>query len=120
MNISLKQLEIFVTIVECGNFTEAGRRLYLAQSTVSSHISTLEDALRVNLFRRESKRNVELTAEGKRVYEYAKDVVAKCAALERTTAGEARRELVIGASTAPSKSLLPKHVLQFTQELAAR
>ena len=35
MNISLKQLEIFVTIVECGNFTEAGRRLYLAQSTVS-------------------------------------------------------------------------------------
>ena len=116
MNISLKQLEIFVTIVECGNFTEAGRRLYLAQSTVSSHISTLEDALRVNLFRRESKRNVELTAEGKRVYEYAKDVVAKCAALERTTAGEARRELVIGASTAPSKSLLPKHVLQFTQE----
>ena len=39
MNISLKQLEIFVTIVECGNFTEAGRRLYLAQSTVSSHIS---------------------------------------------------------------------------------
>ena len=116
MNISLKQLEIFVTIVECGNFTEAGRRLYLAQSTVSSHISTLEDALRVNLFRRESKRNVELTAEGKRVYEYAKDVVAKCAALERTTTGEARRELVIGASTAPSKSLLPKHVLQFTQE----
>ena len=39
MNISLKQLEIFVTIVECGNFTEAGRRMYLAQSTVSSHIS---------------------------------------------------------------------------------
>ena len=42
MNISLKQLEIFVTIVECGNFTEAGRRMYLAQSTVSSHISALE------------------------------------------------------------------------------
>ena len=42
--ITLKQLEIFVTIVECGNFTEAGRRLYLAQSTVSSHISALEEA----------------------------------------------------------------------------
>ncbi len=116
MNISLKQLEIFVTIVECGNFTEAGRRLYLAQSTVSSHISALEDALRVSLFRRESKRSIELTADGKRVYEYAKDVVTKCAALESATAGEVKRDLVIGASTAPSKSLLPRHVLQFTQE----
>lgn len=116
MNISLKQLEIFVTIVECGNFTEAGRRLYLAQSTVSSHISALEDALRVSLFRRESKRSIELTADGKRVYEYAKDVVTKCAALESATAGEVKRDLVIGASTAPSKSLLPKHVLQFTRE----
>ena len=116
MNISLKQLEIFVTIVECGNFTEAGRRLYLAQSTVSSHISALEDALRVSLFRRESKRSIELTADGKRVYEYAKDVVTKCAALESATAGEVKRDLVIGASTAPSKSLLPRHVLQFTRE----
>ena len=116
MNISLKQLEIFVTIVECGNFTEAGRRLYLAQSTVSSHISALEEALRVSLFRRESKRSIELTADGKRVYEYAKDVVSKCAALESSTVGETRRELVLGASTAPSKCLLPRHVLQFTQE----
>ena len=116
MNVSLKQLEIFVTIAECGNFTEAGRRLYLAQSTVSSHIGALEDALRVSLFRRESKRNIELTADGRRVYEYAKDIVTKCSALESSTAGETRRELVIGASTAPSKSLLPKHVLQFTRE----
>ena len=116
MNISLKQLEIFVTIVECGNFTEAGRRLYLAQSTVSSHIGALEDALRVSLFRRESKRSIELTADGKRVYEYAKDVVTKCAALESSTAGLVKRDLVIGASTAPSKSLLPRHVMQFTRD----
>lgn len=116
MNISLKQLEIFVTIVECGNFTEAGRRLYLAQSTVSSHISTLEEILHVSLFRRESKRSVELTADGKRVYEYAKDVIAKCASLESTAMLDAKRDLVIGASTAPSKGLLPKHVLAFTRK----
>ena len=116
MNISLKQLEIFVTIVECGNFTEAGRRMYLAQSTVSSHISALEEALHVALFRRESKRSIELTADGKRVYEYAKDVVNKCASLESAVAGEARRELVLGASTAPSKSVLPRHVMKFVQE----
>ena len=113
MNISLKQLEVFVTIVECGNFTEAGRKLYLAQSTVSSHITALEETLRVSLFRRESKRTIELTADGKRVYQYAKDVVAKCMVLEEAVALEERRELVIGASTVPSKSLLPEKMLQF-------
>jgi DNA-binding transcriptional LysR family regulator len=113
MNISLKQLEVFVTIVECGNFTEAGRKLYLAQSTVSSHITALEETLRVSLFRRESKRTIELTADGKRVYQYAKDVVAKCLVLEEAVALEERRELVIGASTVPSKSLLPEKMMQF-------
>ena len=113
MNISLKQLEVFVTIVECGNFTEAGKKLYLAQSTVSSHITALEEALRVSLFRRESKRTIELTADGKRVYQYAKDVVGKCNALEAAVALEERRELVIGASTVPSKSLLPAKMIAF-------
>ena len=115
MNISLKQLEVFVTIVECGNFTEAGRKLYLAQSTVSSHITALEETLRVSLFRRESKRTIELTADGKRVYQYAKDVVGKCLALEEAIALEERRELVIGASTVPSKSLLPQKMIAFQQ-----
>ena len=113
MNISLKQLEVFVTIVECGNFTEAGRKLYLAQSTVSSHITALEETLRVSLFRRESKRTIELTADGKRVYQYAKDVVGKCLLLEEAVALEERRELVIGASTVPSKSLLPEKMMEF-------
>jgi len=115
MNISLKQLEVFVTIVECGNFTEAGKKLYLAQSTVSSHITALEEALRVSLFRRESKRSIELTADGKRVYQYAKDVVGKCNALEEAVALEQQRELVIGASTAPSKNLLPRQLMTFRQ-----
>lgn len=113
MNISLKQLEVFVTIVECGNFTEAGRRLYLAQSTVSSHITALEEVLRVSLFRRESKRTIELTADGKRVYQYAKDLVNKCIALEQAVALEERRELVIGASTVPSKCILPEKMIDF-------
>lgn len=114
--ISLKQLEIFVAIVECGNFTEVGRRLYLAQSTVSSHVSALEDALGVPLFRRESKRVVQLTPDGKRIYQYAKDVVAKCAALENSISSELSRELTLGASTVPSKTLLPRQVAAFAKK----
>ena len=113
--ITLKQLEIIVAIVECGNFTEVGRRLYLAQSTVSSHVGALEEALGAPLFRRESKRTVQLTPEGKRIYQYAKDVVAKCASLENSISTELTRELTLGASTAPSKSLIPRHVAAFSR-----
>lgn len=113
-NISLKQLEVFVTVAECGSFTEAGRKLYLSQSTISSHISALEDSLCVVLIRREVRRRLSLTADGKRVYQYAKDVISKCNALEQAVAGPVRRELVIGASTAPAKSILPQYIFRFS------
>ena len=113
-NISLKQLEVLIAVVECGNFTEAAEHLYLAQSTVSSHISALEEALHVMLFRRESKKCVTPTADGKRVYQYAKDVVGRCNALESALNAERQRELVLGASSAPSKSLLPEQIRRFS------
>ncbi|MDO4812552.1 MAG: selenium metabolism-associated LysR family transcriptional regulator [Eubacteriales bacterium] len=114
-NISLKQLEVLIAVVEQGSFTAAAEHLYLAQSTVSSHISALEEALRVVLFRRESKKNITLTADGKRVYRYAKDVVSRCSALESELNTGRARELVIGASTAPSKGLLPEQLRIFSE-----
>lgn len=114
-NISLKQLEVLIAVVECGNFTKAAEHLYLAQSTVSSHISALEEALHVTLFQRESKKCVTPTADGKRVYQYAKDVVGRCNALESALNAERQRELVLGASSAPSKSLLPEQIRRFSE-----
>ena len=64
-NINLKQLEAFITIVETGSFTGAARKLFLAQSTVSSHIRTLEESLQVCLFNRESKKKLVITEEGR-------------------------------------------------------
>ena len=115
-NISLKQLEVFVAIVEHGNFSEAGRHLYLAQSTVSSHIKTLEDTLHVMLFQRESKKNLILTAEGKRVYQYASEVIRKCNALESALGADRQHELMIGASSVPSKILLPRIMVSFSRQ----
>ena len=92
-DINLRQLEIFVAIVDYGSFTEAAKRLYLAQSTVSSHVRALEESLHVVLFRRKSKRNMVLTPDGKRVYQYARDILAKCTALRSDVMGDPRREL---------------------------
>ena len=52
LDINLKQLEVFVTTAEYGSFTRAADVLYLSQSTVSSHIRSLEETLGVLLFDR--------------------------------------------------------------------
>ncbi len=61
--MTIEQLRYFVTAAECLNFSEAARRLYVAQPTLSYGISSLENQLHVKLFHRDS-RNISLTASG--------------------------------------------------------
>ncbi|MCI8680829.1 MAG: LysR family transcriptional regulator [Oscillospiraceae bacterium] len=112
-NINLKQLEIFAAVVECGSFTEAANQLYMAQSTVSSHIHALEAILLTPLFHRGAKKNGALTDDGKRVYQLAKDVLQKCRDLETGMVEEKGSELRLGASTAPGCQLVPSYVAAF-------
>ena len=112
-NINLKQLEIFAAVVECGSFTEAANQLYMAQSTVSSHIHALEAILLTPLFHRGAKKNGALTDDGKRVYQLAKDVLEKCRDLETGMVEEKGSELRLGTSTAPGCQLVPSYVAAF-------
>lgn len=114
-NINLKQLEVFAAVVEHGSFTEAANQLYMAQSTVSSHIHALEEILQTTLFCRGTRKNGSLTDDGKRVYQLAKDVLDKCRDLETGMVEEKRSELRIGASTAPGFQLVPAYVAAFSR-----
>ncbi|MHC4729179.1 MAG: helix-turn-helix domain-containing protein [Planctomycetota bacterium] len=42
--LSIRQLEVFVALVEQGSFTRAAQCLQLSQSTVSGHVADLEAA----------------------------------------------------------------------------
>lgn len=53
---NLKQLESFVATVEHSGFTAAAAALYLTQSTVSAHVSALEQTLGVPLLVRGARR----------------------------------------------------------------
>lgn len=116
--MNLKQLEVLAAVVECGSFTEAANRLYMAQSTVSSHIHALEEILHAPLFHRGAKKSGTLTDDGKRVYQVAKDVLDKCRDLETGMVEEKRSELRIGASTAPGCALVPACVAAFSRRRA--
>ena len=64
LKINLKQLEAFVATAEFSSFTKASEELFLTQSTVSSHISALENTLGIRLIQRSARQRVSLTREG--------------------------------------------------------
>ncbi len=74
MFLDINQLNCFISVAQTLNFSEAARRNYVSQSTVSRYVSDLEKEFGVQLFTR-SHRDVIITNEGKTLLPYAIDIV---------------------------------------------
>lgn len=114
LKINLKQMEAFAATVEYGSFTRAAEELYLTQSTVSAHISTLEQALGVRLILRGARKKLVLTEEGKRVYTATRDILERCESLQDPDYTVPNGgELSVGGSTVPAQYILPGVLSEF-------
>src|SRR5258707_14442857 len=71
---TIDQLKVFLSVVEAGSFTAAGRRLGRATSAVSYTVANLETQLGVTLFDREQTRKPTLTEAGAAVLSKARRV----------------------------------------------
>ena len=69
--MEFRHLRTFRTVAEKLNFTKAAQILFMAQSSVSAQIKTLEDELDIKLFDRIG-RSVLLTDAGDKLYDYAR------------------------------------------------
>lgn len=71
-------IKTFITVCESGNFTEASRKLFVPQPTVSNRIRYLEEELNQELFikKEKGKRSVTLTRAGEKFLPYAQKIVA--------------------------------------------
>ena len=72
--MDINQLVYFISVAQTLNFSEAARRNYVSQSTVSRHVSDLEKEFGVQLFSR-TRREVFITNEGKTLLPYAIEMV---------------------------------------------
>lgn len=78
--ITLRQLQIFETVVRLGGFTRAAEALNLSQPTVSMQIRKLCDTLQLPLVEQVAGR-VHPTDAGREVHRAAQDVLARISAL---------------------------------------
>ena len=116
--MNLKQLEAFVRVSERRSFSKAAKELFLTQPTVSAHISSLEKELDARLFVRNTK-EVDLSEEGKKLYDYAKQMVDLEHKIEDTFHGDKENEqqcITIAASTVPAQYLLPQILARFNEK----
>ena len=72
--MEIRQLKYFLKVAETLNFSEAARKLFITQSTLSQQISHLEQEIGLPLFERNSH-EVYLTEAGKELLPYAQNAV---------------------------------------------
>lgn len=107
--MNLKQLEAFVCVAEEKSFSQAARKLYLTQPTVSAHIHGLEKELGCRLFLRTTK-DVEMSPDGELLYDNARRMLQLEKNILRDFAGkeaEDQKRIIVGASTVPGQYILP-------------
>jgi len=118
VDFDLRQLEIFLKVVELGSFSKAGEAVHLAQASVSERIATLENMVGAKLLDRMG-RTVAPTKAGELLYQHAQRLLAvkKAACLEmQDFLGVKQGEISIGGSTIPGEYILPKVVGLFSKE----
>ena len=87
--MDLKQLQYFVVSVESGSFKKAAEMLYTTQPHISKSIKNLETELNVQLLERKA-RGVEVTESGKKIYEYACNMLVDAAKIHAVEEEEER------------------------------
>lgn len=79
--VTIQQLKYVIEIAECGSITEAARRLFISQPSLSAAVKELESEFGVELFYR-SARGVSLSADGSEFLSYARQIVELSSVLE--------------------------------------
>ncbi len=111
-------LETFLAVAQTRNFTEAGRRLGLRQSTVSQHVSKLEQASGRRLFVRDTH-SVVPTSDGEAMTEFAQSILeANARARDYFAGSQVRGRVRFGTSEDFVSSRLPELLRDFVRRHA--
>ena len=79
--MTLQQLKYIVTVAETGNITEAAKRLFISQPSLTNAIRELETEMQITIFKRTNK-GVTISNEGDMFLSYARQVLEQANLLE--------------------------------------
>lgn len=113
-----QQLEVFVAVVEMGNFSRAAEKLHMTQPAVSQYIQSLERTMGIKLLERNNK-FVRLNQAGEIVYHHAKEILGlytKMHDLIDDLTSKTSGPLSIGASYTFGEYVLPQVIAKMHEK----
>ena len=113
--MELRHLRYFSAVAEYLNYSEASRRLHVAQAAISQTILDLEDELGARLLSR-TKRSVQLTAAGSIFLKEAEEILRRATEAKRLVPRAARGEvgtLRIGFLGPATSEFLPALIQEY-------
>ncbi|MGF1684508.1 LysR substrate-binding domain-containing protein [Photobacterium minamisatsumaniensis] len=116
MNISLRQLNVFVTVAQELTITAAAEKLFLSKPAVSMALSELEKQLDHKLFDRNNNRLL-INEQGKRLLPLADELLARSHTIEQLfdQEGPIAGKLKIGSSDTVGNQVTPFLLRDFRQ-----
>jgi len=115
--MTLRSLEIFVTLATYKNMTKTAEKLFLTQSSISQVISQIESEYKVILFDR-LKNGLELTSVGNDMLGYAKSILNLYDELESVLKKDSDNPRIrIGASVNIGLTILESIVTELIKEI---
>ncbi len=116
MNITLRQVEVFLHTASLGSLSQAAARLCLTQAAASMALKEFETQLGEKLFDRAGRRLI-LNENGRAAIPLASEIIGRALELEGCFRNEEELsgELVIGASSTIGNYVLPGRVADFLE-----
>lgn len=96
--MTIQQLKYIITVAETGSITEAAKKLYISQPSLSNVIKDIEKETKLTVFHR-SRQGIALTKEGLEFLGYARSVVQQMELLENRFVSNEPAKLRFGVST---------------------
>lgn len=117
MNISLKQIRVFVAVSQNQSITQAAATLCLTKAAVSMALSELENQLGQSLFDRVHNR-LHLNEQGKQLLPLADELLQRTHSISSlfTPSGKLQGTLKIGASETVGNQICPWLIAAFRQQ----
>lgn len=107
--MEFRKLQAFVRVYELQSFSLAARDLFLSQPTISTHIISLEQDLRVSLFDRIGRKVIP-TQAGEILYQAVQDmfrILDEARSNIQELTSQVSGMVIMGGSTIPANYLLP-------------
>ncbi|VTU30649.1 HTH-type transcriptional regulator GltC [Variovorax sp. SRS16] len=118
MNVSLRQVEIFLAVARTLSFSQAARDCHLSQPALSANVKRLEESMGARLFDRHT-RKVSMTAVGQEFFKVASAMAENMdmalARMQDFVSGK-RGRLVIAAAPSMAASFAPQAIAEFARD----